>query len=823
MSWLQSVFNAREQLHLLGDLIQQLLGQFTEINGDDVLLERLSISCDQINNAYRSLESPTLDIATVGTTSAGKSTFVNALLGLKLAPMNADEMSAGLLEISHSSHWSIRSIPHIDNMEQFNNPEIIYDFLFKYMQEHIERRQSKRESSLEPHFVVQGPLLPMDDSHDFSANLGGQVGFRIFDLPGLRTVNDQENFRIIKNHIKRSFTIVVINMIQLFAREQREQLIEELRDTVRDLGNDTSTIIFIANQADRLTYEDLKNQSLQERCKAAEREIQQILDLSEDEGQILLLPFSALSYFRASQLWVSCNNDSYQSAQDLRRAFTQDFNIEYALDTDVGRQHDDELNQLFRAVQDDLRSRKNEINTDVKNLKRLALLGMATTGHAEFWDTLGNRVQDQGVKLLVYPIANGPIKSLIQTTRDLVQYARTRQIDSRGQLEQLLNDLEMLKIKSRHALEEHTVQTSDHLNKLLNILKQRSESHLSNTNDNYYETIAQLGIQKSLHPNLFGARSMSNKLISELEKNYLVPLRKFLRNKNSIKEVETYFSKHTSSKNAMNIALSYEKVKDNGYMEYAEKGLEFRYETDNQDDNVNKIKSINRSLAELYLNLRRAMTQHAERILEREANLIALDVTRWSSSQANKVWSITRDQINTSHAIGTHALTLPTRLECANRGAVITLQDDVIKIPDPTTEITSTEKKEVGKTREYPNKSCRKGKEIAIIQDFSYTSITIPSAGKVVEELSSGIKEAAGVFWDRFFSWLRGEVNFLEKNLIDEIREYSDTVERAVHKRINELESEAQTEQDLWHAIEEHASYIHKQAETLKPEFGFSS
>src|SRR5262245_26176116 len=56
---------------------------------------------DSLATARYALANPTVRIATVGTTSSGKSTLINALIGRCLAPTEAGQMSAGLLTFRH--------------------------------------------------------------------------------------------------------------------------------------------------------------------------------------------------------------------------------------------------------------------------------------------------------------------------------------------------------------------------------------------------------------------------------------------------------------------------------------------------------------------------------------------------------------------------------------------------------------------------------------------------------------------------------------------------------------------------------------------------
>jgi len=64
-------------------------------------VQKLKEACDQ---SVQRLEKPSLRISTIGTTSSGKSTLVNAIIGRRLAPMEADEMSAGILTFVHGEN-----------------------------------------------------------------------------------------------------------------------------------------------------------------------------------------------------------------------------------------------------------------------------------------------------------------------------------------------------------------------------------------------------------------------------------------------------------------------------------------------------------------------------------------------------------------------------------------------------------------------------------------------------------------------------------------------------------------------------------------------
>jgi hypothetical protein len=87
---------ARESLFTLGNLTAGILSEYHDVISSSVLLEKLQAFRVVYEEAVARLQKPSFRIATIGTTSSGKSTIVNALIGRKIAPIEAQEMSAGI-------------------------------------------------------------------------------------------------------------------------------------------------------------------------------------------------------------------------------------------------------------------------------------------------------------------------------------------------------------------------------------------------------------------------------------------------------------------------------------------------------------------------------------------------------------------------------------------------------------------------------------------------------------------------------------------------------------------------------------------------------
>ena len=100
---------ARENLQRLGNAVSELVNLSPDVFGDEAIKARLQEFQQVYEEATQRLANPTFRIATIGTTSSGKSTIVNALMGGRIAPMEAGEMSDGIFTLKHSNVYALPS------------------------------------------------------------------------------------------------------------------------------------------------------------------------------------------------------------------------------------------------------------------------------------------------------------------------------------------------------------------------------------------------------------------------------------------------------------------------------------------------------------------------------------------------------------------------------------------------------------------------------------------------------------------------------------------------------------------------------------------
>jgi len=92
----------RELLHQLGEGVVELANTHPDVFDDPQLKKEVEEFQEAYQEAKRRLDNPKLSIATLGTTSSGKSTIVNALIGRRIAPIERSEMSGGILKFGDS-------------------------------------------------------------------------------------------------------------------------------------------------------------------------------------------------------------------------------------------------------------------------------------------------------------------------------------------------------------------------------------------------------------------------------------------------------------------------------------------------------------------------------------------------------------------------------------------------------------------------------------------------------------------------------------------------------------------------------------------------
>ncbi|MBE9234602.1 dynamin family protein [Anabaena aphanizomenioides LEGE 00250] len=289
--------NARTLLNELGNSIANLVNSSPDVFADPGIKSALDGFLDAFEEAVERLENPSFRIATIGTTSSGKSTIVNALIGRKIAPIEAGEMSGGVLTLKHSQESKLIIKETEDAAWETGEwtrltDDDLYQRIRSVMHSYHEARQ-KREY-VAPQITAYVSLLPACDP--ILLGLPPGIGVELIDLPGLKSVQDRTNLATIQQQVNKAFSLVALDYMQV-DDSHRKRLLEELKKVVEYLQGRTDSMIFILNRVDQRGADDLP---LDVRINKLRAEIKETLLLAELPD---VLPFNARLLYYAQCAW----------------------------------------------------------------------------------------------------------------------------------------------------------------------------------------------------------------------------------------------------------------------------------------------------------------------------------------------------------------------------------------------------------------------------------------------------------------------------------------------------------------------------------------
>lgn len=251
---------ARFCIYDLNKTIYDLYSNYREIFNSNSILNTLK-NLDLLHKETdKYLLSPDYSISVIGTTSSGKSTFINSLLGLRLSPMNSDELSVGSLTFSYIN--STNNSANIDIKTEIANTlwdnglfeenyEESYNRVKSVMEVYKENSDNKDISP--PHINISSKNF-LGNNPSF-IGIDNNANIKLIELPW--SIIDSESFDFIINEIKASFTVFVIDYTVLFHKETKETntLLRKVLESKKGTGTDNS-LVFVLNKVDLRNQDD---------------------------------------------------------------------------------------------------------------------------------------------------------------------------------------------------------------------------------------------------------------------------------------------------------------------------------------------------------------------------------------------------------------------------------------------------------------------------------------------------------------------------------------------------------------------------------------
>ena len=815
--------NTRNLLQELGNSVSTLVNSSPDVFADSGIQSCLQDFLTVYQEAVQRLENPSFRIATLGTTSSGKSTIVNALIGRKIAPIEAGEMSGGVLTIKHSQEQRLMIAETEDAAWEAGewtglSDEDLYQRISTVM--HSYHAARKKREYVAPQITAHVPLLPACDAS--LLGLPNGIGVELIDLPGLKSVQDRANLATIQKQVNKAFSLVALDYMQV-DDEHRKRLLEELKKVVEYLQGRTDSMIFILNRVDNRGADDLP---LSVRIDKLREEIKEVLSLPELPD---VLPFNARLLYYAQCAWGSGDfNVPSPINQELRlkllKAMFQDCAGVIKSNTKDNR----DLKNWFRDIED--RVDDNEAIDD-ETMRQILHYSLEWSGGRELWDRFRVRVQESFAELVILPAlleVFAPYNALAESLEIRIHPIK---ISQKEQVEQERNKID----KSRHYF--HNIKE---VGKEFKVEIEGLKAGLKSDDPKINDKLVQEAVKKGRNgfQRIFDA--VKKDIVGDLTTSLIVLVRDAFKNNQGAFELRDKLGEVTLPSLAEDISKYYDHVsrrlsKFSGESEYLVKRIRA-----DDDKGKKELEDDERYVRLLYHRMREAISARAEFVLQSNAQQFEQALDSLVDEQVRKLKffltegnfsSINLEKVAISNLGKKLAQNLPT------------LPEKFFELPEAIEKKRSTQKEEVGteevnETRrktEYENYrdgSCfsstktrpviREYQEAVtrnIYEDIEYVELFLPSPGLMAKQWSSGIEKGKASLWDIVREWILQRLNYVSDIFKESVDEITNLAERALQQQSSIIEDNFEQEKLFWHEFEVKKDHATADCEKLQDIF----
>ncbi|XHL98572.1 MAG: dynamin family protein [Microcoleus anatoxicus] len=806
--------NTRNLLQELGTSVSSLVNSSPDVFADSGIQSSLQDFLTVYQEAVQRLENPSFRIATLGTTSSGKSTIVNALIGRKIAPIEAGEMSGGVLTIKHSQEQKLIIAETEDaawDTGEWTNlsDEDLYQRIRTVMHSYHDAR--KKREYVAPQLTAYVPILPACDAS--LLGLPNNIGVELIDLPGLKSVQDRTNLATIQKQVNKAFSLVALDYMQV-DDVHRKRLLEELKKIVEYLQGRTDSMIFILNRVDNRGADDLP---LSVRVDKLREEIKDVLSLPELPD---VLPFNARILYYAQCAWGSGSfNEPSLINQELRlkllKAMFQDCAGVIKLNTKENR----DLKNWFRDIED--RVEDNEAIDD-ETLRKILHYSLEWSGGKELWDCFRRRVQKSFAELVILPALLEVFNNYESLSDNLDILIKTRKINNQEQVEQEREKIAQIRQDLQKNIKKLGKEFKTEIEQLIEGLK----------ND---DPKSRIKIKQDADKKGRKGFSIIFDAVAEVEgdltKVLIVPVRDSLKKNQGAFELRDKLREVTLPSLADNISKAYDNVsrrlsKFSQQSEYLVK----RVRADD-DKGTKELEHDERYVRILYYNMREAITKRAEFVLQGKAQQFEQALESLVDVQVNSL-KVCLSASNFSAINIEKAAISNLRKKLAQN--LPTLPEKFFELPDAIKQNRSQQREVVGTKTEYETRtktedqsytesykdgSCffstktrtktrpvtRNYEEAVtrnIYEDIEYVELFLPSPDLMAKQWSSGIAKNKASLWDILCGWIFKRLDYVSSIFEESVDEITNLAERALQQQLSFIEDNFEQEKQFWRDFE---------------------
>lgn len=803
--------NTRKLLQQLGNSISNLVNSSSDIFEDPGIKSCLKEFLTVYQEAIERLDNPSFRIATIGTTSSGKSTIVNALIGRKIAPIEAGEMSGGVLTLKHSLENKLVIYQTEDAAWDTGewmglSDEDVYQRIRTVMHSYHDVR--KKREYVAPQVAAYLPLLAACDTSLLGLPQG--IGIELIDLPGLKSVQDRTNLATIQKQVNKAFSLVALDYMQV-DDDHRKRLLEELKKVVGYLQGRTDSMIFILNRVDQRGADDLP---LSVRVDKLREEIKEVLSLEKLPD---VLPFNARLLYYAQCAWGSgAFNEPSQVPQEIRlkflKAIFQDCTGVIRSNTKENR----DLKHWFRDIEDWVEDNQ---SIDDETMRKIVYYSLEWSGGKELWERLRIRIQESFAELVILPALAEVFNNYDSLSSLIDVVIQTKQIYSQELIE-----------KERDKVSQVRQFLQTNISKINKEFKHEVEQLIEGLKTDTPQ--ARLKIKKNAEKKGRNGFSIIFDVVSEVEgdvtKYLIVPVRDALKNNQGAFELRDKLREFISPSLADDIARTYDNVSRRIKTFSRESEYLVKRARNNDDKGKKELEHDERYARLLYHTMRQAISARAEFFLQGKAkqfeqaleSLVDDQVERLKIclSQGNIDSLIDFEKAAISDLNKKLAQNLPTLPE-----KFFELSDTIKQKRSKKTEVVGQRTEYLTRTKteyetyneNYQSGSCFKSTKTRtqtrpvtrnyteavtrdITADVEYAELFLPSPDLMAKQWLGGIEKGKSSLWDVLLEWIFKRLDYVSTIFAESVDEITYLTERSLEKQLIFLEERLEEEKKIW-------------------------